>query len=225
MSRKISEEHRMEYNTQKDRLRISEYGRNVQNMLEYAKTIEDDEKRQKTVDDVVKLMLMMNPQTKNVAEYQEKLWKHVYYIAKYDLEGVVPPTGKVPSPEDDAVRPDALGYPAYKTRYRHYGHNVQILINKALKMEDEEKKEEFTKVIAAYMKLAYKTWNMNANVNDNVIRADLKEISDGQLSLNEDEPINYLANSYVKPKRSMDSRHKGKKGKKSNHHRKRSRKR
>jgi len=212
----MSEAHLMEYNSQKDQLVIPEYGRNVQNMIGYAKTIEDDEKRQRIVEGVIKLMMQMNPQNKNLADYKERLWKHLFRIANYDLDVIVP-DGIVISKEEAAKRPEPLEYPAYETRYRHYGHQVQILIKKAVEMEDPEKKAEFIRVIAAYMKLAYRTWNPDANINDNIIKSDLKEISDKQLEMDPDEPINYLASSYTKPKKtSHSSNYKGKGKKRTN---------
>ena len=33
----------MQYNSQKDQLKMREYGRNVQNLIAYAKTVEDRE--------------------------------------------------------------------------------------------------------------------------------------------------------------------------------------
>jgi len=218
----MSEAHLMEYNSQKEQLVISEYGRNVQNMIQYAKTIEDDEKRQRIIEGVIKLMMQMNPQNKNLAEYKERLWKHLFHIADYDIK-VNPPEGIVISKEETAKRPEPLDYPAYETRYRHYGHQVQILIKKAVEMEDPEKKQEFVRVIAAYMKLAYRTWNADANINDNIIKADLKEISDKQLEMDPNEPINYLASSYTKPKKSHANYKSNHKGKKKNNYKKKRR--
>lgn len=220
----MNDSHSMEYNSQKGGLRISEYGRNIQNMLKYARSIEDIDLKRRTVDGIVKLMLQMNPQSKNVLEYQEKLWRHAFYIAEYDLPDIIPPNGVIPTEAEAVKKPDSLEYPAYASRYRHYGHQVQMLINKAKVMEDPEMKKEFTKVIAAYMKLAYKTWNQDSNVNDNVIKADLKEISDGDLSLDPDEPINYLANSISKPRRNQNTSSKHGKGRGKNNNNRRRRK-
>jgi len=196
----MSDTHLMEYNSSHEQLKISEYGRNIQNMINYAKSIEDPEKRQRVVEGIVNLMMQITPQSKNVAEYKQKLWNHLFYISGYELE-VELPEGVTISEETVNIKPDPLPYPNYETRYRHYGNLVQVLIKKAVEMEDLEMKTEFVKVIAAYMKLAFRTWNHEANINDNVIKADLKEISDGLLEMDPDEPINYLASSYSKPKK------------------------
>ncbi len=215
------EPHLMQYNSQKGLLSIPEYGRNVQNMIAYAKTVDDLEKRQRIVEGVIKLMMQMNPHNKNLADYKQRLWKHLFHIADYDLEVQVP-EGIIITRKEEDLKPEPMGYPAYETRYRHYGHQVQILIKKAIEMEDEEKKAEFVRVIAAYMKLAYRTWNQNANINDNIIKSDLKEISDKQLEMSPDEPINYLASSYTKPKRPpQNTRSNNNRGKKKQYKKKR----
>jgi len=76
----------MIYNSQNEGLRIPEYGRHVQNLITYAKAIEDPEKRQKVSNAIVDLMFRMNPQNKNVVDYRDKLWKHFFRIAEYDID-------------------------------------------------------------------------------------------------------------------------------------------
>jgi hypothetical protein len=138
-------------------------------------------------------MYQMNPQSKNVDDYKEKLWKHVFHIANYNLGGVLPPSGIHPTPDDVVKRPERIGYPASGARYRHYGNNVHQLIKKALSMEDESKKAGMTNTIGAYMKLAYRTWNKEHYVSDEIIKGDLETLSNGQLQLDSDVAIDRLA--------------------------------
>ena len=58
-----------------------------------------------------------------------------------------------------------------------------------MKMEDGEKREEFVMIIAAYMKLAYRTWNREHFVSDDVIKQDLHTMSEGQITISEDDSI------------------------------------
>ena len=76
----------LEYNSDRENLTISEHGRHVQKLINHAMTIEDRAKRQSFVESVVNLMHQMNPQTKNVAEYKERLWKHAFRISNYQLD-------------------------------------------------------------------------------------------------------------------------------------------
>lgn len=187
------ERHELEYNSQKEGLLYPEYGRNIQAMIELAKSEGDLDKRQLMVEAIVNLMYQMNPQSKNVDDYKEKLWKHVFHISNYNLGGVLPPSGIHPTPEDVVKRPERIKYPASGARYRHYGNNLHELISRALAMEDPDMRAGMVNTIGAYMKLAYRTWNREHYVSDDIIKADLESLSNGQLRLDEDVAIDKLA--------------------------------
>jgi hypothetical protein len=181
--------HGMEYNSQKEDLVIAEYGRNVQNLINYAKSIEDKEKRQFYAEAIVNLMHLMNPAERNDADYLEKLWRHLFRISKYEID-VVPQSGVIPTQESSEYHPSIIEYPENLRDYRHYGYHVKLLIQKASEVTDDEKRYEFSMVIASYMKMAYRTWSKDHYVNDEIIKGDLKAMSKGKLFLNDDEDIN-----------------------------------
>lgn len=184
----------MIYNTQQEYLIMPEYGRNVQQLVRHAQTIQDPVYRQSFCEEIVTLIQQLYPQSKSVEDYREKLWKHLFQIAKYDLD-VQTPSGEVPTPEDAKKRPQPVPYPAQDTRFRHYGNHVQVLIAKALTMEEGPIKEGFVHTIGSYMKLAYKTWNREHFISDEIIKNDLKTLSGGKLGLDEDSRIDGLANA------------------------------
>jgi len=198
----------MTYNSQEDHLIISEYGRNVQNLIYYAKTIEDQKERQEFSEQMINLMYQMNPQSKNVMEYKTKLWKHFFMIAGYDID-VTPPDCPKPTPQEAAVKPDALDYPVKEREFRHYGHNVRLLMEKAIAMEEGEKKQQFVEVIASFMKLAYKNWNREHYVSDEIILEDLKSLSKGQLQVEENRSLDSLTSAVRhKTRRKPNNNHK-----------------
>jgi hypothetical protein len=174
----------LEYNAEREDLIIPEYGRHVQKLIEYAKNIEDVKQQGIFIDKIVDLMMQIHPQSRNVEDYREKLWKHVYRIARYELKAM-PLSGVAPRPEDATKKPEKVTYPVIEAQFRHYGHNVQALIQKALQMEPGPKRDGFVEVIGSYMKLAYKTWNKEHYVSDDIIKADLDTLSKGQLTLHD----------------------------------------
>ena len=175
----------IEYNTERPDIQYPEYGRSVQEMIQYAKTIENPRKRQNTVEAIIQLMMQLNPiGNRNVDDYREKLWNHAFAIGNYELD-VTPPPNIIIRRKDERERPQPLGYPPSATRFRHYGNGIQALIKKAIEMPDGSKKEGFVEVIGAYMKLAYKTWNREHYVSDDIVKEDLEILSDGQLSMHE----------------------------------------
>ena len=199
---------KMEYNSQKELLIIPEYGRNIQNMINYAKTIEDDEYRQHFVEKIVDLMNQMNPQNRNLNDHWEKLWKHVFRISNFKIN-VIPPIGEIPTASESSAKPKVLEYPPTEKTFRHYGHNVKELIKKALEMEDLEKRQEFVNVIGMYMKTAYRTWNQEHYVSDDIIKNDLTNISGGKLKLSDDVDLGTVHFSHSNKSRKR-SNYKGK---------------
>ncbi|HMQ48942.1 MAG TPA: DUF4290 domain-containing protein [Saprospiraceae bacterium] len=184
----------MEYNSSRELLVIPEFGRNVQKMIKFAMTIEDNQYRQKFIEKIINLMIQMHPQNRNVEDYREKLWKYVFLISDFKIN-VTPPGGAIPTPEDLTKKPDKINYPEIEAAFRHYGHNVQKLVKKAISMEPGPKRQGFVAVIASYMKLAYKTWNKEYYVSDDIIKTDLETLSKGLLSLDEHISIDQLGDS------------------------------
>jgi len=184
----------MEYNSERDLLIMPEYGRNVQKLIDHAKTIEDKEEKQAFIERVVDLMLQMSPQSRNLDDYRDKLWRHVFKIAHSELD-VMPPNGTIPTKEQDEQRPERIEYPVSQAKYRHYGHHVQKLVKKAISMDKGPVRAGFVETIGNYMKLAYKTWNKEHYVSDEIIINDLESLSDNELKVNEDASLDNLANS------------------------------
>ncbi len=205
------------YNSSKEDLILPEFGRNVQKMVQFATKIEDPKMRQGFAERIVKLMLQMQPSYKNTNEYWEKMWNQLFMIAEYKLD-VTPPENITIIKHSEDVRPKALAYPNDDSYYRHYGRHIQLLVDKAVEMEDGPQRNQFLNIIASYMKLAYRTWNPDHYVNDENIKRDLKKLSKGVLDVPEDFKIDYLKFTNIPTKQSTSSnkRRHGKGGRNSN---------
>ncbi len=205
----------LEYNSSRERLLLPEYGRNVQKLIQHAKTIEDPEKRQWYIEVLIELMNQMLPGTKTSKEIEDKLWNHLFYIAGYDLELQVPETVIIHEKGDVFMIPsEDVEYPQKKIPYRHYGFNVHLMVQKAMAMEAGPKRDEFSKIIASYMKLAYRTWGKEQFVNDELIKEDLRKMSQGQIDVSEDANIDSYKNVVLPSGNSTQRRkhHKGQGG-------------
>lgn len=181
----------MVYNTEKGNLEIPEYGRNVQNMIFYLKNIEDQDLKQAYAEEIINLFAIMYPANRHLADYKEKLWNHLYRIAKYDLELQIP-EGITIHRKDKESNTSHMDYPQTQFSNRHYGKYIQNMIKDALAMDDLDKRNGYKEVIASYMKLAYRTWNKEHFVSDDIIIQDLKEMSKDQLVFDEDYSIENL---------------------------------
>lgn len=168
----------MEYNTVRNHLTMKEYGRHIQKMVEYVLTIEDRQKRQQQAHIVIELMGTLNPHLKNVDDFRHMLWDHLFFVSDFKLD--VDSPYPIPTRETYKVKPDPLPYPKRKPKYAHLGKNLEIIIDKALKEENPEKRSGFANSIAYYMKLSYNNWHKEF-VHDDGIRQELNAITGGQL--------------------------------------------
>ncbi len=169
----------MEYNTTRNYLIMREYGRHIQRMVEFLMSIEDKETRQRNAYAVIELMGFLNPHLKNVEDFRHKLWDHLFLISdfKLDVESPYP----IPTRETLKARPQPLRYPKRHPRFSHLGKNMELVMQKALKEENPEKRQGFANAIAYYMKLAYSNWHKE-NVHDDAIQSELTNITEGQLT-------------------------------------------
>jgi len=171
-----------DYNTTRSHLILSEYGRNVQNMVKYICELPTIEERNKYAQAVIDLMGFLQPHLRDVADFKHKLWDHLHIISGYQID-VDSPYPK-PLIENAYIKPAPLAYPQQRITYKHYGKTVENLIEKAMREENAEIKKAMVQSIANFMKMAYVTWNKD-NVSDDTIIKDLKYLSGGLLSLDE----------------------------------------
>ncbi len=174
----------LEYNSERSHLRIPEYGRHIQKMVEHAISIEDKDKRNETAHAIIDVMGNMQPHLRDVPDFQHKLWDQLFIISDFKLE-VESPFPK-PTPELLAEKPQPLEYPQNFPKYRFYGNNIKRMIDEAIKLEDGDLKEGLVLTIANHMKKCFLNWNRDS-VEDKVILDHLFELSDGKLTLKDKE--------------------------------------
>ncbi len=171
----------MEYNTTRNFLVMREYGRHIQKMVEYLLSLEDKEERQRNAYAVIELMGFLNPHLKNVEDFRHKLWDHLFLISdfKLDVESPYP----IPTRETLKAKPERLRYPKRYPKFNHLGKNIEVVIDKALKEENPEKKQGFANAVAYYMKLTYSNWHKEL-VHDDNIQTELSGMTNGELEFN-----------------------------------------
>lgn len=213
----------MEYNTSQPPLILREYGRNVQKLVEYLKTIEDKDKRNQSAATLIELMKQVTPTIKETPETSQKLWDDLYIMSNFDLDIDSP----YPVPEEEVLtkKPKRLDYSGHNVRYKHYGKNIELLIKEAIKKEDPEEREEAVIYIGKLMKSFYTSWNKEV-IDDSVILENIKTISKGALTIDldkvkEDNLFEKLYSSTSSSKRRSSRPSSGKSGKNSSNRRRR----
>lgn len=172
----------LEYNSSRNKLVISEYGRHIQKLVEHAMTLKNKDERQKMANGIIDIMGELNPQLRDVVDFKHKLWDHLFVISNFELD-VDSPYEK-PIIEKLFEKPEPLAYPNSKIKYNHYGKVIELMIDEAIKMEDQELKSKLVIAIANQMKKSYVNWNLDT-VEDEVILNQLTKLSKSKLSVPE----------------------------------------
>jgi hypothetical protein len=199
----------MDYNTQQEKLIIPEYGRNIQNMIDFCVQIENRDERNICAKAIIQVMGQLNPHLRDISDYNHKLWDHLFIISKFKLD-VDSPYPK-PNAETFITKPDNLSYPAGKIRYKHYGKTIEEIIKRAKELPEGAEKAELTRQIANHLKKSYLNWNKDS-ITDDVVFKNLKELSGGELVMDE----NTVLSSHQELRGVKKHFHKG--GKHKGHH-------
>ncbi|MDO6388556.1 DUF4290 domain-containing protein [Pontibacter sp. BT731] len=166
--------------TFKQDLLLREYGRNVQDLVNHILSIEDKAERTRLSYLLINLMAKLNPQLRDTQDFQQKLWNHLYVMSgsKLDVDAPYP----LSAMEYLNDKPQRMEYPLSTPRYKHYGQNVELLIQRATELEDEKEREAATISIGKLMKTLYRSYNKDS-ITDDVIMSDIQQISKGKLNL------------------------------------------
>lgn len=198
----------LEYNTEREHLIIPEYGRHMQKMINFAKSRETKEERNKVAKSIISVMGNLQPHLRDVPDFQHKLWDQLFIMADFDLD--VDSPYPIPLREVLQQRPEPLKYPQNHPKYRFYGNNIKTMIDVAITWEDGDLKDALVYAIANHMKKCFLNWNKDT-VEDDVILVHLAELSNNQLKVKSSFDDLSDANSLMRSKKKYASNKKSKK--------------
>lgn len=170
----------IEYNSEREKLIIPEYGRHIQKLVDHCVALDSAEERTKMANAIVDVMGNLQPHLRDVPDFKHKLWDQIFIMSNFELE-VDSPYGKPDKLELEA-KPEPLAYPKNASRYKFYGHNIQTMIKVALSWEESELRTALIFNIANHMKKCYLNWNKDT-VEDAIIFKHLKDLSNGKIDL------------------------------------------
>lgn len=179
----------MEYNTTRGKLILPEYGRNVQNMIAHAMEISDRKERNRAAQAIIEVMGQLNPHLRDVDDFRHKLWTHLFVMSDFNLE--VDSPYEIPKPESLQERPQIMSYPKSKIRYGHYGKYTQEILELAKDVTKEDERDYLKNTMANFMKKQFLSYN-NDTVENQVIADQLKELSKGELVLENPDELLFI---------------------------------
>ena len=172
----------MDYNTQRKKLILPEYGRSIHKMVDWVCTIEDRDERNRQISAVIAVMGNMNPHLRDVNDFKHKLWDHVQIMSDFriDIDSPFP----IPTRESFNTGINRVPYKTDPIRIRHYGRNIQMMVNDVARKSDSEAREKAILMLANHMKKLYVTWNKDV-VYDDIIFRDIEFLSKGRIKISE----------------------------------------
>ena len=173
----------LDYNTQREKLIMPEYGREIQKMVEYACELPTKEERLKCAKTIIRQMENKNPQLSENADYEQTLWDHLYLMSHRELDIDWP--FDVSEADKILSKPEPMKLPNSNIRLRHYGHLVEELFEQLKTMPAGEERDALVRKTANQMKRDLATWG-HGSMDDERVASDLARFTDGiiQLDLN-----------------------------------------
>ena len=172
----------LDYNTLREKLVLSEYGREIQKMVDVAISLPTKEERMRCAKTIIRQMEMKNPQVRQSDNYQQTLWDHLYLMSRKQLDIDWP--FDVNNAEKINSKPQPMPHPQSEniSRYRHYGRLVGDVFEKLKTMPEGPERDELVRVTANQMKRDLLTWG-HGSMDDERIADDLARFTDGKIQI------------------------------------------
>lgn len=181
----------IEYNTSLPKLEMREYGRNIQNLINYCSKIEDREERNSCANAIAEIMLQQFPELKDEEENNRKVWEHINMISGYKLDIDYP--CEVMKEGEARPIPEKIPYSKKSDKYRVYGSNLVRMIKEISLMDGGIEKDKIIFLVANQMKKLLVSVNADS-VTDQKVFNDIREITGGSIDIN---PESYRLNDYI----------------------------
>ena len=170
----------LDYNTQREKLLMSEYGREIQKMVDHAVGLPSKEERLKCAKTIIKMMLTKVPQIRSNAGYEQTLWDHLYLMSSGQLDIDWP--YDVSGAEKIHSKPAPIPLPQNRIRLRHYGKLVEELLEKLKTMPEGSERDELIRVTANQMKRDLLQWG-HGSADDEKVADDIARLTDGVIQI------------------------------------------
>ena len=170
----------LDYNTQRERLLMPEYGREIQKMVDHAVSLPSREERQQCAETIISIMERMFPANSGSADHRHKLWDHLALMSNFQLDIDWP--CDVSQAARIASRPEPLGYPMKDIPVRHYGNMIFESFEQLKTMPEGPERDELARQTANHMKRDLYQWS-HGSADDEKVISDLARFTDGVIQL------------------------------------------
>ncbi len=173
----------LDYNTQREKLILPEYGREIQNMVDHAVSLPTKQERQLCAETIVAIMDRMYPQNRENADYKQKLWDHLAIMSDFKLDIDWP--YNVEQAKRMATKPQPMDYPMTRIPVRHYGKMLFEIFEQLKQMEPGEERDHLVRLAANQMKRNLYQWS-HGSCDDEKVASDLARFTNGKIQIDLD---------------------------------------
>ncbi len=170
----------LDYNSQRERLVLPEYGREIQNMVDHCVTLPTKRQRQQCARTIVAVMERMVPQNRHAANYKQKLWDHLALMSNFNLDIDWP--YDISNARQMQTPPKPLDYPKTQIHVRHYGKYLFEIFEQLKTMAPGRQRDDLVRYTANQMKRDLVMWS-HGYTDDEKVADDLARYTDGHIQL------------------------------------------
>ncbi|MBR2151164.1 MAG: DUF4290 domain-containing protein [Prevotella sp.] len=172
----------LDYNTQREKLVLPEYGREIQKMVELAVSLPTKEERNLCAQTIIKQMENKNPQLCTTPNYEQTLWDHLFLMSHKQLDIDWP--YDVNDAEKILSKPQPMTHPVHdeQAQLRHYGRLLTQVFEKLKTMPEGAERDELVRQTANQMKRDLMAWG-HGSIEDEKVADDLARFTDGKIQI------------------------------------------
>ena len=174
----------LDYNTMREPIRLSQYGREIQQMVDHCVALPTKEERQRCAESIIATMKRMTPSTQSPADRLQTLWDHLALMSNFKLDIDYPV--EVTTEEKLREKPNPVPYPPKGIRVRHYGQSLFQIFEKLKTMPPGTEREALVARTANQMKRCLLMYG-HGNGEAEKVADDLARFTDGVIQLDIDK--------------------------------------
>lgn len=170
----------LDYNTQREHLVLPEYGREVQQMVDYCVSLKSRAERQRCANTIIAVMERMMPHTYENKDYRQKLWDHLALMSGFQLDIDYP--CDITEAQKMLQKPAPMRYPMKRIPVRHYGNMMFEVFELLKNLPNGAERTELTRLAANQMKRDLVLWGHGSS-DDEKVASDLADYTDRKIQL------------------------------------------
>lgn len=178
------------YNTDMEPVLLPEFGRHIQGLIDYCVAIPDRDERTACAYSIAYTMASIFPEQVGENNDMTKIWNALNIMSRFELDIDFP--CEVLTAEKMHPTPEKIPYSNPKMKFRHYGKNIEKMIEVVADIEEGPEKDKLVSMIAHHMKKLMLQHNKEG-VDDAKILRDLALYSNDKIKL---DPETYLLHEF-----------------------------